>query len=179
MLITDLNKTIEIVYKWKKNYIYLHFTQKNGLFLIQIKNVKPKHIITIKHFSWNNVKWTKVNENHLIINKLPTIQLLLNAAKQTVKKLYLAGIGFKWNTYKNKKILRTGTFNKNLLLTFQNIKWNLTKKSILHLKARHTSILSLIWKKAIKLYKQNKYKKKGLFIKNQIIKLKTNKLNKN
>lgn len=183
MLITQLNKLTTILFKWKKNHIYTFFTQQNGLFFIKLNCSKSIHNISIKYFITQNsylnmYKWIKINEYHTIINRILTLQLIFYATKQTIKKLHLTGVGFKFNTYKNKKILRTGTFNKYLVLTFHNIRWNLIKKTALHLQSRQRFILNLIWNKSINLYKQNVYKKKGLFIKHQSIILKANKLNK-
>lgn len=183
MLITKLNKLTTIILKWNKTYIYTYFTQQNGFFFIKLNGTKLWHNTIIKYFHIknnfvNNSKWVKLNEDFTFINCIQMLQLLFYATKQVIKRLNLIGVGFKFNTFKNKKILRTGTFNKYLILTFHNIRWNLLKKTALYLQTRQQFILNIMWNKSLTLYKQNVYKKKGVFIKNQSIILKANKLNK-
>jgi hypothetical protein len=93
--------------------------------------------------------------------------------------LILLGTGYKTSVRYSSYYMRFGFSNKTIIDVLQNIKLCLVKKIFMTVKSRNWNLTRLLAYKLKLLSRNNVYKKKGIYYKNELIFLKQGKITKN
>jgi hypothetical protein len=170
MLLQNFSKTFSFWFKFKKTYTLVLLVSYKGFFFITSK----RKLIFFSFFDYASYSWNSLGHN-IFSSNASILNWIFLSQRGLFNFFQIAGISNKVTAFKDSFIFRCGNSNKTIVFPFENVSWQLSKKTSLKICSRQPYLAPLLFYQWRRLLVNSRYKKKGLFIKGGISFLKVSK----
>jgi hypothetical protein len=170
MLLQNFSKTFFFWLKRYQMYTLVLLIPRKGFFFLTSKC----KFTFLSFFSYDSSLWKLLGHSISFLNT-STLNWIFSSHRGLSNFFQISGISNKITVFKGSFIFRCGNSNKTIVFPFENVSWQLSKKTSLTICSRQPHLVSLLFHQWRKLLINSKYKKKGLFIKGSTSLLKVSK----